>query len=103
MIAHNVFFTLHDKSGESRAQLVKACRLYLTGHPGLVFFACGAIEPELARPVNDRDFDVSLHMVFATREEHDAYQAAPRHDQFIAENKAGWAVVRVFDSTVETA
>ncbi len=103
MIAHNVFFTLHDKSEAARTHLIKACRLYLTGHPGLVFFACGSIEPDLDRPVNDREFDVSLHMVFAGREEHDLYQVAPRHNQFIEENKAGWAKVRVFDSTVEPA
>jgi hypothetical protein len=103
MLAHNVFFSLTDRSPAARAKLVEGCKTYLTGHPGLVFFACGELEPELARPVNDRDFDVSLHMVFATRADQDAYQVAPRHDQFIAENKDNWAKVRVFDSIVETA
>jgi len=103
MIAHTVFFTLHDRSEAARVKLVKACRLYLTGHPGLVFFACGTIEPAYNRPVNDLEFDVSLHMIFADRPAHDAYQVAPRHQQFIDENKADWARVRVFDSEVETA
>ncbi len=103
MLAHNVFFALHDRSEAGRGKLLKACRTYLTGHPGVAFFACGTIEPELTRPVNDRDFDVSLHLVFATREDHDAYQVAPRHHQFVEENKADWAKVRVFDSIVETA
>jgi hypothetical protein len=102
MIAHNVFFTLTDNSEAARARLVQACKTYLTGHPGLLFFAAGTREPDLSRPVNDKDFDVSLHMVFASRREHDDYQVAPRHDKFIAENKANWAKVRVFDSTVES-
>ena len=32
---------------------------------------------------------------------HDKYQNDQRHIQFINENKAGWAKVRVFDSYVE--
>jgi hypothetical protein len=52
------------------------------------------------RPVNDRDFDVSLHLVFKDHASHDAYQTAPLHEQFIAENKATWKKVRVFDSNV---
>ena len=43
-----------------------------------------------------------MHPRADTRREHDDYQVAPRHDTFIAENKANWARVRVFDSTVES-
>ena len=56
---------------------------------------------ELARPVNDRDYDVALHVVFDGRPSHDAYQTTPPHLRFIEENKENWAKVRVFDSTVE--
>jgi hypothetical protein len=101
MLAHNVYFTLKDRSESSVQQLVAACKKYLVGHPGIVFFACGTLEKELSRPVNDRDFDVSLHIVFETRAAHDAYQDAPRHHSFVAENHATWAKVRVFDSEVE--
>jgi len=103
MIAHNVFFQLHDNSDAARAKLIRACQTYLTGHPGLAFFAAGTIERGLVRPVNDRDFDVSLHLVFESRQAHDDYQDAPRHHTFVEENKAGWAKVRVFDSVVESA
>jgi hypothetical protein len=51
--------------------------------------------------VNDREFDVALHMIFTDEASHDAYQVAPRHNQFIAEQESGWAKVRVFDSTVD--
>jgi hypothetical protein len=39
-------------------------------------------------------------VVFESRAAHDAYQVAPRHVQFIEENKANWAKVRVFDANV---
>src|SRR5438477_7770815 len=102
LLAHNVFFTLRDKSPAAVATLIVACKKYLTIHPGIVSFACGVIEPELAREVNDRDFDVGLHIIFATRAAHDAYQDAAAHLRFVAENKATWSRVRVFDSLVET-
>jgi hypothetical protein len=101
MIAHNVYFALNDKSEQAKQSLVAACKRYLTDHPGVVFFACGVLEPTLTRPVNDRDFDVALHVVFDSIESHNIYQDAPRHLQFVEENKPGWAKVRVFDSLVD--
>jgi hypothetical protein len=60
----------------------------------------GTVVPDLTRPVNQTDFDVALQVVFDSREAHDAYQVAPRHNQFIEENKPNWERVRVFDSYV---
>jgi len=101
MLAHNVYFTLHDPSDEAKAALVAACKKYLARHEGVLFFAAGTLQPELNRPVNDRGFDVALHVVFDSLASHDAYQSAPTHQRFIAENQAGWKQVRVFDSAVE--
>lgn len=101
MLAHNVYFSLKDNSAEAKKKLVAACQNYLTKHPGTVFFAAGILAAELDRPVNDRDFDVALHIVFKDRASHDKYQDAPRHQQFINENKENWKKVRVFDSHVE--
>jgi hypothetical protein len=103
MLAHNVYFTLNDGSEAAKQAMVAACKKYLSRHPGIVFFAAGMLQPELTRPVNDRGFDVALHVVFDTRESHDAYQQAPEHVQFIAENKPNWKQVRVFDSDVRPA
>jgi hypothetical protein len=97
MLAHNVYFTLHDKSPAARQKLVDACHKYLNDHPGIVFYAAGILADAYNRPVNDMDFDVGLHVIFADRASHDAYQTAPRHLEFIAENKAAWKQVRVFD------
>lgn len=97
MLVHNVFFTVRDRSPEYAAQLVAACDKWLTNHPGTVFYAAGTLS-DLDRDVNDRDFDVGLHLVFENRQAHDAYQVSERHQQFIKENKHLWTKVRVFDS-----
>jgi hypothetical protein len=100
-LAHIVYFTLHDNSVAARKKLVDACKTYLDGHPGTVSFAVGTRNTELCRDVNDALFDVGLHIVFASRADHDAYQSAPRHDQFILECKPNWKMVRVFDTDLE--
>ena len=100
-LSHDVFFSLNDPSPAARAELVAACRKHLTGHPGTLVFTVGVVASELARPVNDRDFDVALHITFASRAAHDAYQEHARHKQFIAEQQKSWKKVRVFDSWVE--
>ena len=43
---------------------------------------------------------MGLHLVFADKAAHDAYQDDPTHNRFIDEIKANWAKVRVFDSFV---
>jgi hypothetical protein len=100
MLAHNVYFALKDNSAEQKQKLVAACKKYLSKHPGEVFFAAGTLAEDLARPVNDRDFDVALHIVFKDKESHDKYQDDQRHKDFIEENKDNWKKVRVFDSVV---
>lgn len=100
MLAHIVFFTLKDGSPEACRRLVESCHKYLTGHPGTVHYSAGTRAEEYQRDVNDRDYHVGLHLVFESRQAHDQYQAAQRHQQFIAENKDTWAQVRVFDTDV---
>lgn len=97
MLAHSVYFALKDRSPAAVAALVAACREHLTGHPGEVAFSVGTLT-DYDRHVNDREWDVFLLVVFESRAAHDAYQTAPRHQQFIAENATGWAKVRVFDA-----
>ena len=59
MLSHMVYFTLKDRSPAAVQKLVDACQKYLTGHPGTVFFAAGTLVPDLTRPVNQVDFDLS--------------------------------------------
>jgi len=97
-LAHMVYFELSDSSPAKIAELIASCKEYLDNHPGLDYFAVGRLNQDLARPVNDRSFQVSLHTVFADRAAHDAYQIEPRHLKFIELNKPNWKTARVFDS-----
>ena len=99
-LVHNVFFKLKDTAPANVQALVDACKKYLNVQPGIVFFAAGPLCADLDRPVNDRDWDVGLHLVFVDKAAHDAYQDDPTHQKFIDENKPTWAGVRVFDSLV---
>lgn len=100
MLSHMVYFTLKDSSSEACERLVNQCHDHLKGHDGEAFFAAGTLVDDLSREVNDRDFHVSLHVVFADRAAHDVYQTHARHIAFIEGNKANWSQVRVFDSYV---
>lgn len=99
-LAHMVFFTLADDTPENQQKLIAACDKFLTGHDGTVYYSAGAIAADFDRDVNDREFDVALHLVFASKAAHDKYQTHPRHLKFIEENKDLWSKVRVFDSYV---
>lgn len=98
MLVHNVYFSLKDSSPEAIDRLVHSCRTLLNDHPGTEFFAAGKLAQDLTRDVNDRNFDVALHVVFADKAAHDRYQESAAHQQFIAENRDNWKTVRVFDS-----
>lgn len=97
LLVHNVYFSLKESNDDNRRMLVAACDKYLSDHPGTVFYAAGTVA-DLDRSVNDRDWDVGLHVIFKDRASHDAYQDAPKHIKFIEENKDAWAKVRVFDT-----
>lgn len=97
MLAHNVYFALKDPTPDNRRKLVEACHKYLSDHPGVLFYCAGTLA-DLAREVNDRDWDVGLHVIFVDRAAHDAYQQAPKHLKFVEENKPTWKKVRVFDT-----
>jgi hypothetical protein len=100
-LAHIVFFTLAESNDVNRSKLVEACKKYLAKHEGVVYFGVGVRAPEYDREVNDRDYDVALHLVFATAKDQDVYQTHPQHLKFVEECKGLWKKVRVFDSRLE--
>jgi hypothetical protein len=97
-LAHVVFFKLKESTSANKAKLIKACQEYLQGHEGSVYFAAGELAEDLSRDVNDKDFDVSLIIVFRNKAAHDTYQTHPRHLKFIENHAELWGKVRVFDS-----
>jgi hypothetical protein len=102
-VAHMVYFKLKDSTGANRAKLAAACKLFLTGHEGAASFAVGTLAGDLNGPFNDRDFDVSLHLVFVNKDALDKYHVSSRHDKFLEENKETWEKVRVFDTYLSPA
>lgn len=101
LIGHMVYFKLKDNGPAARAKLVAACDKYLADHDGVVFYSAGVIGDDFKRDVNDRDWDVALHLVFVDRAAHDKYQDHKEHLKFIEENKDNWAKVRVYDSELK--
>jgi hypothetical protein len=99
MLAHMVYFSLHEPTEANKQKMLDACHKYLTGHPGVLLYAAGTCS-HYDRPVNDRDFDIALQLVFENKAAHDAYQNAPKHLEFIEGHKAMWKKVRVFDADV---
>jgi heme-degrading monooxygenase HmoA len=101
MHAHNVFFSLKDNSDEAVAHLIAESKKYLAVIPGITSFACGSREATLVREVNDRDFDISIHILFESKEAHDTYQISPAHNEYVARNEDNWAGARVFDTAIK--
>lgn len=102
MHLHNVYFSLKDTSSDAIQSLIDDCTTYLSEQAGIVSFNCGVLESGLDRDVNDCDFDVSLHILFESRADHDAYQIDAQHQVFIDRNKDNWLSVRVFDTVVKS-
>ena len=98
--AHMVYFTLASESAENQEKLIAACEKYLSKHDGEIYFSVGSRAADLKREVNDQGFSVALHIVFENKSAYEKYAPHPRHEKFIAENKALWSKVRVFDSYV---
>ncbi len=102
-LAHMVFFTLKDRSPESRAAFAADCQKYLSGHDGTLYFSVGTIAEDVVEPtVSVRDFDVSLHLVVKNKEARDNYLVNPRHTAFVEANRENFAQVRVFDTYLDT-
>ena len=60
--------------------------------------AVGTIADDMKRDVNDRDFDVALHLVFKNKAAYDQYEKSERHLKFKQETQDNRKEVRVFDT-----
>ncbi len=100
-LSHMVFFTLKDHTEKARETFIASCDKYLTNHEGAEFYSLGTQTDDVVEPgVGVKDFDIALHVIFASKEAEAAYLKHPRHLKFVDENKDGFAKVRVFDSYV---
>lgn len=102
-MGHMVFFKLADPSAKSREHFAGLCHKYLAKIPGITYFSVGALADDLDRDVNDKDFDIALHVVFKDRAAHDVYATHPQHLKLIELGSPLWTKVRVFDSDLVEA
>ena len=102
MIAHNVYFTLHENSPAAVRAMIEDCHRHLAPLPGIVFYAAGT--PLDADPSSsDGGYDVALNVVFQDRAALDAYMTAPEHVELIERHQSNWKDVQAFDSCVSGA
>ena len=95
---HVVYFWLKDPDNKehrmkfeaSLSRFITQSKEVLSGHIGT---SAGS-----TRDVVDGSFTYSLHVTFASKEDHDIYQADPAHFEFIEECKDLWEKVQVYDS-----
>ena len=97
-IGHMVFFKLKDASPEARKRFLDSCDKLLSNHEGTVYYSAGVMADAFKGDVNDREFDIALHLVFTGKAAHDKYQVSADHKKFVADNKDNMEKVRVFDS-----
>jgi hypothetical protein len=100
MFSRDVYFSLTDNSPRATQAMVDLCKKHLSKHSGEVFFAVGTLAEDFNQKVNDRDFDVALHIVFKDLAAHDRFKDDERYKQFLDAAKPNWKKVRVFDSYV---
>jgi hypothetical protein len=92
---HMVFFWLKDstdvvKFNDGTRQLMEGIDEVVSYHIG---------EPAgTPRDVVDNTYTVCLIATFDTKDDQDAYQVHPLHQQYVAENKDKWTRVQIFDS-----
>jgi hypothetical protein len=97
MFVHTVFFYLKPETPvAAKEKLVRDCREILAKVPTVKQLWAG-LPAGTPREVVDNSYGVGLTVTFADRAGHDVYQEHPLHLRFIAENKAWWARVQVYD------
>jgi hypothetical protein len=98
MLIHNVYFWLKpDLSAAQRAEFRRGVEsLAAIKHVAQVHVGTPAAVP--ARAVVDQTFDVGLTVVCADVAAHNAYQADPIHQAFVARFSGSWARLQIYDA-----
>lgn len=98
MLVHNVFFWLKsDQSDEQIAQFREGLES-LKGIEAADTVFVGSPAEVADRPVLDKSYAYCLTVILTDIAAHDAYQADPIHQAFIARFKDSWEKVQVYDA-----
>ena len=97
MFSHIVIFWAKAGSPQAADALLAGVKHYLQPIPGALHFHVGKMAPS-PRPVVDQSYQVALNLVFPDKQTQDAYQAHPRHVEFLEKVfKPNCAKVVVYD------
>jgi len=98
MLFHNVYFWLKPElTPAQRAEFRRGVES-LAGIKSVTKVDVGVPARTEARPVIDHSFDVALIVQCRDVAAHDAYQVDPIHLAFVANFKAYWSRVQIFES-----
>lgn len=97
MHIHSVYFWLKPDAAPDR---IEAFHQGLASLMDIRTVKAGWYGPPIPseRPIVDDTFSIGLHCLFETTADHDAYQVDPIHDAFVANHKAIWDRVTVYDT-----
>lgn len=98
---HTVLFWLKPGTTDAaKQQVIDDCRRLLGSIATVRFLAVG--EPAgTERDVVDNSYQIGLVVHFADKADHDVYQKAEKHLEFIRRNEAVWERVQVYDMIPE--
>ncbi len=82
MFSHIVIFWTDPAQPGAADELIAGANLYLGSIPGVVHFHVGKMASS-ARPVVDQSYQVALNLIFPDKQTQDAYQAHPKHIEFV--------------------
>lgn len=94
---HHVYFWLNNPDSQEDLAALVAGLKKLASLDLIKSYHIG-VPATTNRGVVDRSYAVSWLAVFATAEDQESYQTAPRHLEFVAECSPLWTKVVVYDS-----
>lgn len=98
MLVHSVFFWLRPDLSEAQRTAFAEALHRLEGIPSAHAVYVGTPAATPARPVIDASYDFALTVILKDLAAHDAYQADERHQDFLANHKANWSKVVIYDA-----
>jgi len=98
MLIHSVYFWLKPElTAAQRADFRRGLET-LAGVKSLESIHIGSPAPIAPRPVVDSSYSFALTCVFRDVAGHDAYQTDPLHQAFLANFRASWTKVQIYDA-----
>lgn len=94
---HSLYFSLVDKSAASIRKFTDLCRQYLSAHPGVLLFDTGGLT-DIKRDVSFRGFEVSMDILYDSKQAYDNYLLSKEHSEFLSAAKGMIKEEYVFDA-----